>query len=91
MYSFLRIKKFKRGDVLPVLREAQRTPAIHYKKGVDFDNNIDWTKTANNVLIALVTTTTKAIAMATVLSVLVRETALSVLVQTTTIRMRSIA
>ena len=38
MYSFLRIKKFKRGDVFPVLREAQRTPAIHYKKGVDFDS-----------------------------------------------------
>lgn len=48
MYSFLRIKKFKRGDVFPVLREAQRTPALHYEKGVNFDNNIDWTKTANN-------------------------------------------
>lgn len=48
MYAFCRIDKFKDGDVRQVLMEAQRTPELHYKKGVDFDNDIDWTKTSQN-------------------------------------------
>lgn len=51
MFSVFRVEKFKKGDVFSVLREAQRTPELHQEKGVDFDNDIDWTRTANNVSI----------------------------------------
>ncbi len=51
MFAVFRIEKFKKGDAFAVLREAQRTPELHSKKGVEFDNNIDWTKTSNNVSI----------------------------------------
>ena len=51
MFSVFRVEKFKKGDVYSVLREAQRTPELHQEKGVDFDNDIDWTRTANNVSI----------------------------------------
>ena len=49
MFSVFRVEKFKKGDVFSVLREAQRTPELHQEKGVNFDNDIDWTRTANNV------------------------------------------
>mgnify|MGYP002517393055 CR=1 FL=1 len=48
MFAVCRIKKFKDSDVRQVLMEAQRTPELHYKKGVEFDNDIDWTKTSQN-------------------------------------------
>lgn len=51
MFSVFRVEKFKKGDVFSVLREAQRTPELHQEKGVNFDNDIDWTRTANNVSI----------------------------------------
>ncbi len=48
MYAFCRIKKFKDGDVSQILKEAQRTPDMHFKKGIKYENKIDWTKTSQN-------------------------------------------
>ena len=48
MFAYCRIMKFKDGDVSQILKEAQRTPEMHFKKGTQFENKIDWTKTYQN-------------------------------------------